>query len=300
MNIFKPIAITSVTSNVPEDDYPAWVSDNDPGYAQGERAISPATHRIYESLIPGNLGNDPDDRDNHSDKWLDVSATNLHKMFDGKLADQTTHEGEISVTIVPGVPVDSLALINLSAASFRAQVVDPVDGPVFDETVQLIDNSGVVDWSTYVSTKPKLIKDAALFNLPRYSAASITITISSVSGPVAVGELALGAKESLGDLKLGADVGIADYSKIAYDDFGNATVNKRGFSRKIGYPISLPSKHFHSALHVLESYRSTPMIYSGRDDGGGGFLTYGYYYDFRLLHQNKVYSHCDLKVRSLV
>ncbi|MFP3324922.1 hypothetical protein R0K05_17790, partial [Planococcus sp. SIMBA_160] len=69
-NILSPMAVTEaelVATNVPEDDHPDWSATAT--YEAGARVISTVTHRIYESVIDSNTGQDPtlDDGSN----WLE-------------------------------------------------------------------------------------------------------------------------------------------------------------------------------------------------------------------------------------
>jgi hypothetical protein len=68
--LLQPVTVTDAVlraSSVEEDDAPAWAAGAT--YAKGARVVD--GHRVYESLIDGNVGNAPP-----STQWLDVAATN--------------------------------------------------------------------------------------------------------------------------------------------------------------------------------------------------------------------------------
>src|SRR3546814_17457616 len=60
MKVVQPVPVTDailVASSVAETDFPAWAVGST--YGLGDRVISTATHRIYESAVSGNAGQDP-------------------------------------------------------------------------------------------------------------------------------------------------------------------------------------------------------------------------------------------------
>src|SRR3546814_11425962 len=61
-----------LSSSVVENDYSEWSAATN--YSAGSRVIKAATHRIYESLIADNAGNDPAGAGASS--WIDIAPTN--------------------------------------------------------------------------------------------------------------------------------------------------------------------------------------------------------------------------------
>jgi len=89
MQIIKPITVTDsilTATNVPENDFPQWAAGTT--YSIGNKVVSLTTHKIYESLINSNLGNNPTTDD--GTKWLDLGATTRWKAFDTKIGNRAT------------------------------------------------------------------------------------------------------------------------------------------------------------------------------------------------------------------
>src|SRR3546814_4958996 len=81
MKVVQPVPVTDailVASSVAETDFPAWAVGST--YGLGDRVISTATHRIYESAVSGNAGQDPAGAGAAS--WIDIGPTHRLAMFD--------------------------------------------------------------------------------------------------------------------------------------------------------------------------------------------------------------------------
>ena len=68
MTILSPIDITLLTTNVAETDYPAWAVGTT--YALEDKVVY--SHKVYESLISSNVGNQPDTND---EKWMLIGGS---------------------------------------------------------------------------------------------------------------------------------------------------------------------------------------------------------------------------------
>ena len=79
MKVLQPAAIVDaalISSTVPEDDRPEW-SDT-ANYALGAMVMKGATHRLYESVLADNVGNDPAEPNG---AWIDAGPTNRWAML---------------------------------------------------------------------------------------------------------------------------------------------------------------------------------------------------------------------------
>src|SRR5690606_30128502 len=105
------------SSSLVENDYPQWAAGTT--YALGARVIKIATHRMYESAIPGNVGHDP--ADPATTQWFDIGPTNARAMFDQALETRSAAAGSLTFTLAPG-SIDAVAALEVEAASVRVQV----------------------------------------------------------------------------------------------------------------------------------------------------------------------------------
>ena len=182
MKIVRPVSITDAvltSSSVAEADYAIYAAGN--AYAKGARIIRPLVHRIFESLIDGNVGHTPEASPN---QWLDVGATNRWKMFDEARGSATTAADEIVVTLAPG-RISCLALLDL-VADHVTVVMMVGTTKAYDRTISTAASGKAVNsWWAYFfearGRRSKLIFD----DIPPYAGGIITVTISG--SPVAGG-----------------------------------------------------------------------------------------------------------------
>ncbi len=278
MKVIDPISVAGGvlgSSSVTENDYAAW--SNVTSYDAGDRVIKVATHSVYESMVPDNVGNDPAMAG--STAWLRVGATNRWAMFDDQIGTATTDEDEIEIVLVPGAPIAALGLIDVTAASVRVRVA----GSGYDRTAALGS------------------RRAALFlDLPGTSG-NVTVTIAG-SGPsdeiVAVGTLALGGLIDLGVTEAGANVGITDYSRRDTDDFGNTSVVERGWAKRMVVRSKIDSDAVDATQDALAAIRARPCLWIGSEDRDA-LIIYGYFKDFSIDLALERVSYCSLTVEGL-
>jgi hypothetical protein len=215
-------------------------------------------HKIYESLIAGNIGYYPPiDVRQTTPKWLEVSSTNKWKCFDGKVTDQMEAASGSVYTITPGVAHDSIALLNVEATTVRVQ-----------------GTSGAYD--TSVSTGAT---DIILTNLGGLAANVLTITITNTAGLAKCGEIVIGNYYTLGTMKPLPTVGIIDYSTKEQDAFGDWTIIPRSYSEKMSCLVNVTYSSLDAVIAKLKDYRTTPLVWVG-NTGYACTILFGYLKDW--------------------
>lgn len=299
MKIVQPITTTDTTltsSNVLENDYAQWNVGTT--YTIGTPVIvtTPNIHKIYESAASGNTGNDPVTDD--GTWWTEISATNLWKMFDGKTGTQTERIGTIEVEITPGELFNSIAVLNMEADSLNVTVTDPTDGEVYNEDVDLLDLTDIVDFYEWYFNPLENITDVVLFDLPAYTAATVAVTVDTGLGTAAIGELIVGTLVTIGVSEYGTKIGIQDYSRKETDEEGNSSVLERAFAKTADFDILIDSNKVANVQRKLASYRATPVVYVG-DENLQETIIYGFYKNFSIVLNNFNTSSCTIKVEEL-
>jgi hypothetical protein len=170
MKVIKSQAVTDTTlttTDVPENDYAAWLVGTT--YAATDRVIvtTPNIHNIYESVQSANVGNDPVTDD--GTWWTRVSSTNRWKMFNDVVQEQTTQADIIDVTITPAVVTTALAAINVDCATITVTMTDPIEGVIYDQTFPMTSYSGITNWYDYFFTAINRKKELSVLGLPPYA-----------------------------------------------------------------------------------------------------------------------------------
>jgi len=298
MKVIIPDAITDAvitSTNISEDDYAEW--DVAATYAVADRVIILATHRIYESLIAANTGNDPTLEDQESPiNWLDVSATNRWKPFDQIVTSQAVNAGLIEYEFTTTNIVNSVAFFGVEAETIQVIATSASDGVVYDKTITMQNNSAVYDWFTWFF-EPIVNRSKAVFHgLPNYFDAVITVKVAVSSGDAKVGQIVLGRVRRIGETEFGTTVGFRDYSTKKTNIYGDQIIVKRRYANVVDFDIAIRTSDAEMVNEFLAGYRTDRLVWIGSSDINHGVLVYGYYRDTAILLESPSISRVNIHV----
>ncbi len=249
--LLQPVTISDanlVSSNVPENDAAEWSEQTN--YPSGARVIRAATHRVFESAIAGNVGNDPAGA---SGKWIDVGPTKRWAMFDQALGTATTAASAVAVTIDAPV-IHAVALLDVSATSVRVQATG------YDRTIAAA--AGAITF----------------LDLP----AGITrVTVTTTGSSVAIGTLMVGKLVGLGTTEASPTAGITDYSRKDVDDFGAVTIVERAWSKRMTAKALIRTDAVDVVANRIATVRAQPSLWIGQT-GLDSLIVYGFFKDFSI------------------
>jgi hypothetical protein len=251
LQLLQPVIMTDsvlAASNVAENDAGEWAGAT--SYPIGARVMRAATHRIYESLVGANAGNDPA---GVSGKWLDVGPTNRWAMFDQALGTSTSLAGTIVVTLDPGT-AGAVALLDVAADTVRVQA----NG--YDRT--LAAGAGAITF----------------LDLP--AAGQVTVTIAG-TGMVSVGTLLVGRVVLLGITESSPTAGITDFSKKTVDDFGEVTIVQRAWTKRMTAKALIRTDAIDAVANRIAAVRARPSLWIGQA-GLDSLTIYGFFKDFAI------------------
>lgn len=298
MRVIKSVVTTDAiltSSNIPEDEYPAWVSGT--SYTALDKVIY--EHKIYERIVTGAGTTTPDlDQAN----WLDSGYTNRYRMFDNIISSVSSRTGGIEFTLTPNQVINGIALLNVNASTVRVVMNDPIEGVVYDRTKELRSSSNVIDYYSYFFAP--LINlgdlDTAIFlDLPNKPTATITVYVSSGVGLVEVGEVVYGVQSIVGRTNYGTAIGITSYSRKDTDEFGKVTVIKRKNSKYADYDIDIDNTNLAFVQRLFQDIDSVPCVFIGNPEMEE-LIVYGFYKDFKATISFPTVSKCTLRVEGLV
>lgn len=286
-------------TNVPENDHPAWSAATT--YGLGDRVILTSTHKIYESLMAGNLNNDPT-MVSSPQYWIEVSPTNRWACFDTSVSTQTAQANNITYVLEPGAVANTLALINLTnATEVNVTMVSPITGSpgiVYQETVDLSPLPSAPDWWSWFYSVRKPQNQVILTDLPSYTDGIITIEILGGSS-LAVGVLMIGQQLTFGlGIKYGASVGIQDYSRKETNDFGDTVLVQRAFAKRANFDLFIESSEVDYLQKTLTELRAVPCLWIGSGKYEATTL-FGFYKNFDILISYPDHADCTLEIEGL-
>ncbi|MEG8025037.1 hypothetical protein QP162_12560 [Sphingomonas aurantiaca] len=209
-----------------------------------------ASHRVYESAIAGNVGDDPIAA---SGKWIDVGPTNRWAMFDQALGSLTSAANAITVTLTAAA-IQAVALLDVTAATVRLQATG------YDRTIAA--SAGATTF----------------LDLP---AGTTRVTVTIAGGSVSVGTLLVGKLVGLGVTEGSPTSGITDYSRKDVDDFGAVTIVERAWSKRMAAKSLITTASIDVVANRIAAVRAVPSLWIGLD-GLDSLTVYGFFKEFSI------------------
>lgn len=269
VSLMMPVEITDAvltSTTVSEADHPAY-NPSEAGYALGDRVISATTHRIYErATATATAGKDPTDINNRiADAsgviwWIDVSATNAHKMFDGESSSGTVAASPLTIVVEPGF-INSLyigGLVNVDTATITMKDA-PGGAEVYSHT-ETLEDSLPPDYYEYGFSPHHQKKDLVLNDLPPYNLGELTVTLTNSSGNIEVGMFQIGDLRPLGTTQFNAEAIPKTYSRITVDEFGDNKITRRKSAHDIKLEATVDIDYADTAVDILKEVLDVPVV----------------------------------------
>lgn len=277
LRLLQPIDVDDAqlfASSVPENDAAAWAAGTT--YAIGARVIR--AHRVWESVVGSNVGNDPVAT---VGSWLNAGPTNRWAMFDQALGTATSGTGSISATLAPAASIGAVAFLDAIGATARVQVTSG-GSTIYDQSAA-VNGRGVVTFT----------------GLPQVNGARVIATLTGASGsaPVALGTLLAGAIVALGITEASPTAGIIDYSRKEVDDFGAVTIVQRAWAKRMTTQALIRTDAVDLVANRIAAVRARPALWIG-DSALDSLAVYGFFKDFSI-EVGDVVSKLSLSIEGL-
>lgn len=265
-------------------------------YRAGDRVIQGRI--VYEALIDEPTTAPSTGADQDPPQWVQVRYANPWRMFDGSSSEGS--EGDpVEVQITPGQAVTGVAVVGARGSTVRVVVEDPDAGIVYDSgDTSLLDGVTIDNWFTYFFEPYAYVEDKVFLDIPSYTGATITVTVSNDGEPAVLGELVMGSVLQIGDAQYGTSVGIIDFSRKETDQFGSYSVVERPFSKRAEYDVAIPAGQTGAFQIELARRRTTPMVWIG-DENKSETIVFGFYRDFDIVLDNPGLSFGTITVEGL-
>jgi hypothetical protein len=287
-------------SNIAEDaTHPEWNSGT--AYVAGNIVKVTTEHKLYEAII-GNTNKFPPS--NLGVEWIEIGATNRWRAFDRSVQAQTLADDASGITYE--FQFNSLAtaaaFFNLVASDVRITVTLPGETiPAYDETFELFDRSILIDWFEYFFAETETRSDLFVVGIPGFAGGTMVVEITGAP-QCAVGEIAVGKLENIGQTAWGARIEALDFSRVDEDPFGNVTILRRGSAKRVDFPVMWPSTDTRRIDRILDNIRSEPAVFAATpcEDDPYGLFVYGFYQTYDINVAGPSLSYATIEVRTLV
>lgn len=279
-------------SNISETEYALWSSATT--YGVGARVIY--NHYIYESLVASNTNRQPDA---NPASWLLLGPDNRYAMFDGQVGTITTSTSSNITVVVKNSNINGVSFMQMDAAKAQVSLADANGNLVYKATLDL--SSGVIlDWYSYFTSPIVRVTDYVLNDIPSFFNGVLTVVITAPSGSVSCGNLVSGTIVPLGATLSSPTIGIVDYSIKTIDAFGNPTIVKRAYSKRMDSKMILNAIEVDYIANKLALIRSTPCVWIGAGNIFTSLIVYGYYKDFSIDISYPNTAYCTLQIEGVI
>jgi hypothetical protein len=285
-------------TNVPENDHPEWSAGTT--YAAGDRVILTSTHRIYESLLGSNTGNDPTVISSPI-YWIEVGPTNRWAVFDNSVSTSTVQANNITYTLEPSSAVNLLAILNINnGTEVTVTVNSPSQSPteVYSKTIDIGGVPALAGWWSWFFGTRVPATQTIFDDIPPYTDGVFTVEILGGSD-LSVGVIMMGQQQLFGlGIKYGARVGIQDYSRKETNEFGETILVRRAFAKRANVDLFLTKSEVDPLQRELSRIRATPCLWILSNDYESTTL-FGFYKNFEILISYPEHADCELEIEGL-
>lgn len=228
-------------------------------YALGDHVIDPATHLEYESLVAANAALLTDDT-----RWLLLGPSNRWKAFDVLRNTKASGPSGTSYTIAPGQRIDAIGLAGLVADRFEISLkIGGVEKWTHSESLGTRNTQSWSDWFF----APFLFRSAtAVFNIPKYSSAEITLTFFRSSGNVEVGGIWINEAVYLGELEVDPNVDRRNFSAIDRKPGGELTLIRRRTIPTNTWTVYCAKDRLSKIKPLPDELNAVPAMWVGLDN----------------------------------
>lgn len=272
LSVMVPVAITDamfISSTAAEADYAAYNPATT--YAASTtaapvRVISTTTHRIYESLVAGNINHDPTDINNRvgtTPWWLDYGPTNKWAMLDDQVSSPTTLASPLTFVIRPGF-FNGFALLAVDADNLVVTIKDAPGGNTIYSYSGALEGSAPPDYYEHFFAPFKPLHDFIASGIDQYNAAEITVTLTSTV-PINLGMFQVGDLRPLGTTQHGAKAKPKTFSYIKINDYGENEIVRRKKGKDMEATAWLDVSESNYVLETINDLLDVPCLWVGTD-----------------------------------
>lgn len=234
-------------------------------YAEGDVVIDPASHLEYESQVDANSAPLTDKA-----KWVLLGATNLWRAFDVLRNTKASGPSGTSFTITPGKRIDAIGLAGLVADRF--EIVLTVGGEEKWTYEESLSTRNTQSWSDYFFGAFFFRSATAVFDIPKYAGAEITITFFRSTGDIEVGGIWMNEAVYLGQLEVDPNVDRRNFSTIDRKPTGELTLIRRRTIPTNSWTVFCEKDRLSKIKPLPDELNAVPAMWVGLDNTADAYF----------------------------
>lgn len=263
MRAITPTPLTITATDVAEPGPGETVFVSGETVAVNAERIVVTTHRKYACLVAGTHTVSPNlDPVN----WKNIGPTNAYALIDTMQNTGTTNALSMEVSVQPGERVDSVAVIAAEGDTLLLEMTTPALGVVWSKTASLTSRN-TRRWYEYFFGTFGAFGSRIYFDVPPYSDATFTLTLTRSTGNVSCQAFIVGGQIYLGKMLTQASSDALNFAVIERDPFGTlSTLIPRRSVPTTDQTLIVGAQATDGIRAFREAANATPAVYSGLDD----------------------------------
>lgn len=225
-------------------------------YVAGDRVIDATNHLEYLSLV-GSTGVALTDET----KWQIQGPTNAWRAFDVLRNTKATGPSGTTFVITPGKRIDAIGLAGMVADSFTITV--KVSGVTKWTYTESLSTRNTLTWSDYFFGAFTFRSVSAVFDIPKYAGADITITFERSSGDIEIGGIWINEAVYLGELETEPGVDRRNFSTIDRTTAGTIVLIRRATKPTNNWVVNLDKALLPKVTPLPEQLNAVPAFWVG-------------------------------------
>jgi len=241
--------------------YPAYAGGTT--YAALDYAQDNTNHLIYRSLVGSNLGNALTD----TTKWQLIGPTNRWAALDYDRNTKSSAPLSLTYVFAPGQRCNSLGLGGIRANSYSLTVTSVIGGGTVYSASGSLNTRLTLGWYDYFFGEFTTKESLAFFDVPPYTDAIWTLTLTATSGNAELGSLMVGTYVYLGATQYTAASDALNFSLFNRDaDTGEAVLTRRRTVPKTAQVLVVEKSRVNRVRQVREDLNGVPAFWYGIGD----------------------------------
>lgn len=226
-------------------------------------------HLMYESLVAGNTGNALSD----TTKWQLIGPTNRWAALDYDRNTKSSAPLSLTYVFAPGQRCNSLGLGGIRANSYSLTVTSVIGGGTVYSASGSLNTRLTLGWYDYFFGEFTTKESLAFFDVPPYTDAIWTLTLTATSGNAELGSLMVGTYVYLGATQYTAASDALNFSVFDRDaETGESVLTRRRTVPKTAQVLLVDKARVNRVRQVREDLNGVPAFWYGIDDDTDGYF----------------------------
>ena len=294
MLLIKPIVIEQdmiTASNAGAAD-PSY--DSTTTYQVDDRVYYDANGETYVCIQANALDQDPSITPLY---WSIAQPSNRWAMFDAEISTSTETTGDLTATVVPGRRCNAITLHGLIGNSVTITQLSQSGTQLYQNTKTL--RASPSGWYEYFFAERNQVTDLVFDNLLLVSGGQIEILIEGTICKCAA--VTIGTRHDIGQLQMGAQTSIIDYSRKTTTAAGVQSLQQGRFSKRVSGQLLQNKGQYPNITALFEAVRATPCAWVGvtTDVDYAPLTVLAFYRDFSITVSYPLFNLCTIELESV-